>query len=74
MSKSDLEPDPFDETYQLVPVQSFTCKAIRVVPGMQLAPRLGRPIRNHKEPPQDGSCGDTAPNPESPRSEPPLAK
>ncbi len=45
MKADDPKPEPGAETYHTSPVQSFTCRAIRVTPGMKLEPRLGRPRR-----------------------------
>ena len=49
MSKSKREPDPADETLLIPPVQIFTRKAIRVVPGMPVPARLGRPDRRRAQ-------------------------
>jgi hypothetical protein len=50
------------ETYQegVTPVQAFISPAIRVTPGMALAPRHGRPVKREVEQP-----GNTPPAPDS---------
>ena len=74
MSKLDQEPDPFDETYQIVPVQSFTCKAIRVLSGTVLPPRFGRPDRRRNGMLPGSNSNPPAPETDTPPTEPPVGK
>jgi hypothetical protein len=75
MNESHQVPERSDETYQEFPVQTFTCKAIPIVPGMVLAPRLGRPNRSYQDITQEGQGNAvTPPHPEAPPAGPTVAK
>jgi hypothetical protein len=75
MNPSEKESDDTSETFQEYPLQTFTCKAIRVTPDMVLTPRLGRPDRDYKELLKDrNENGDTRPAQETPPSDSPPGK
>lgn len=57
MSKSNQESQLSDETCLVVPVQSFTTKAMRVMPGTVLT-RLGRPDRKPRTSGQGNKVND----------------
>ena len=62
MNAGNPIPEISKDTYQegVMPVQSFTTRAIPIVPGMVLEPRLGRPNRSRVELPHGDEASRTS--------------